>query len=135
MRGEFHYLFTFKPQIENKLMDIESIRSICQSFPGVTEDVKWGHDLVFSVGLKMFCVVGLDESPTSASFKVREDEFEELSGLPGFKPAPYVAKYKWVLIDDITRMKKSDWESYLRQSYELVKAKLPAKIQKSLDHN
>lgn len=35
-------------------MDIEVMRSICQSFPGVTEDVKWEHDLVFSVGLKMF---------------------------------------------------------------------------------
>lgn len=116
-------------------MDIESIRSICQSFPGVTEDVKWEHDLVFSVGLKMFCVVGLDENPTSASFKVKEEEFEELSGLPGFKPAPYVAKYKWVLINDITRMKKSDWELYLRQSYELVKAKLPARIRKELDDN
>lgn len=116
-------------------MDIEIIRSICQSFPGVTEDVKWGHDLVFSVGLKMFCVVGLDETPVSASFKVKDEEFEEMANRPGFKPAPYVAKYKWVLIDDVTRMKKSEWESFLEQSYELVKAKLPAKIRKGLDIN
>ena len=114
-------------------MDIETIRNICQNFPGVTEDVKWGHDLVFSVGLKMFCVVGLDETPVSASFKVKDEEFEEMAGRTGFKPAPYVAKYKWVLIDDITRMKKTDWEHYLNQSYELVKAKLPAKIRKGLD--
>lgn len=114
-------------------MDIEAIRSICQSFPGVTEDVKWEHDLVFSVGLKMFCVVGLDESPISASFKVKDEEFEEIAGRPGFKPAPYVAKYKWVLIDDISRMTRKDWEHYIHQSYELVKAKLPAKLRKQLE--
>lgn len=114
-------------------MDIETIRSICQSFPGVTEDVKWEHDLVFSVGLKMFCVVGLDETPVSASFKVKDEEFEEIASRPGFKPAPYVAKYKWVLIDDISRMSRQDWEHYIRQSYELVKAKLPAKLRKQLE--
>lgn len=116
-------------------MNIETIRSICQKFPGVTEDVKWGHDLVFSVGLKMFCVVGLDETPVSASFKVKDEEFEEMANRPGFKPAPYVAKYKWVLIDDVVRMKRSEWEFYLEQSYELVKAKLPAKIRKGLENN
>lgn len=114
-------------------MDIETIRSICQNFPGVTEDVKWGHDLVFSVGLKMFCVIGLEETPVSASFKVKDEEFEEMAARTGFKPAPYVAKYKWVLIDDIKRMKKTDWEHYLGQSYELVKAKLPAKVRKELE--
>lgn len=116
-------------------MDIETMRSICQAFPGVTEDVKWEHDLVFSVGLKMFCVIGLDENPVSASFKVKDEEFEELSNRPGFKPAPYVARYKWVLLEDISLLKKSALETYIKQSYELVKAKLPAKIRKELDTN
>lgn len=113
-------------------MDIEVIRSICRSFPKVTEDIKWGHDLVFSIGEKMFCVVGLDETPTSASFKVKDEEFEEMSNRSGFKPAPYVARYKWVLIEDITLMKQTDWETYLRGSYEMVKEKLPAKLKKQL---
>jgi hypothetical protein len=34
---------------------------------------------VFSVGGKMFCVAGLNQVPVSASFKVRDDEFEEMS--------------------------------------------------------
>ena len=113
-------------------MNIENIQAICRKLPGVTEDIKWGHDLVFSVGLKMFCVVGLDESPTSATFKVSDEEFEEMSQWPGFKPAPYLAKYKWVLIEDITLMKKKDWEKYIKQSHELVSSKLPAKLKKQL---
>jgi len=114
-------------------MNLEDIRSICTAFPSVTEDIKWGHDLVFSIGGKMFCVAGLDESPTSASFKVTDEEFDEISQRDGFRPAPYVAKYKWVLAEDINVMKKADWEKYLSQSYELVKAKLPPKIRKQLE--
>lgn len=113
-------------------MNTEEIQNICRQLPAVTEDIKWGHDLVFSVGEKMFCVVGLDQSPTTASFKVTDDEFEEISNWPGFKPAPYVARYKWVWIEDVTKMKKADWEKYLHQSYELVKNKLPLKIRKQL---
>ena len=113
-------------------MNVEDIRTICQSLKSVTEDIKWGHDLVFSIGGKMFCVAGLDESPTSASFKVKEEEFDEMSNRNGFKPAPYVAKYKWVWIEDINKMKKADWKKYLEQSYELVKNKLPAKLRKQL---
>ena len=80
----------------------------------------------------MFCVAGLDQSPTTASFKVRDEEFDEMCSREGFKPAPYVAKYKWVWIEDINKMKKTDWKKYLEQSYELVKNKLPAKLKKQL---
>jgi predicted DNA-binding protein (MmcQ/YjbR family) len=113
-------------------MSIEEIQNICRQLPGVTEDIKWEHDLVFSVGEKMFCVVGLDQSPTTASFKVRDEEFEEICNRPGFKPAPYVAKYKWVWIEDINKMKKADWKKYLQQSHELVKNKLSLKLRKRL---
>jgi predicted DNA-binding protein (MmcQ/YjbR family) len=113
-------------------MNIEDLQEICRTMPHVTEDVKWGHDLVFSISGKMFCVAGLDQSPTTASFKVTDEEFDEMSNCPGFKPAPYVAKYKWVYIDDINKMKTTEWKKYLKQSYELVKEKLAPKIKKQL---
>jgi len=113
-------------------MNVEDLQTICRQMPGITEDIKWGHDLVFSIGGKMFCVVELDQSPASASFKVKDEEFEDISNWPGFKPAPYVAKYKWVLIDDITKIKKADWEKYIQQSYNLVKDKLSSKLKKRL---
>ena len=28
--------------------------AFCRSLPGATEDIKWEHDLIFSVGGKMF---------------------------------------------------------------------------------
>ena len=113
-------------------MTTEDIQAICKKLPAVTEDIKWGHDLVFSIGAKMFCVVGLDQLPTSASFKVRDEDFDEICSREGFKPAPYVAKYKWVWTDDITRMNKKEWGKNIRKSYELVIDKLPPKIKKQL---
>jgi len=113
-------------------MNVENLQSICKKLKAVTEDVKWGNDLVFSVGGKMFCVVGLEQSPATASFKVKDEEFDEMCSRDGFKPAPYMAKYKWVWMDNINRLNKKEWEQFTRQSYDLVKAKLPQKIRKQL---
>jgi predicted DNA-binding protein (MmcQ/YjbR family) len=118
-------------QIKSK-MNIEDMQNICKELPSVTEDIKWGNDLVFSIGGKMFCVIGLNQSPVSASFKVTDDEFDEMSSRNGFRPAPYVARYKWVLADDIRLMNRNDWKKYLQQSYNLVKDKLPLKTRKEL---
>jgi predicted DNA-binding protein (MmcQ/YjbR family) len=110
-------------------MDIETLRNLCRSLPAVTEDVKWGHDLCFSVAGKMFCVAAL-EGPLTASFKVRDEEFDELSNSPGMRPAPYVARYKWVLVEDVNKLSRKQWEHYVRQSYDLIRAKLPKKLAK-----
>ena len=112
-------------------MEIESLRKFCLSLPAVTEDVKWGHDLCFSVGGKMFCVAGL-ETPFKCSFKVKEEEFEELSVRDGFMPAAYMARNKWVTVTNPARVNKKEWEYYIRQSYELVKAGLTKKLRAEL---
>ena len=86
-------------------MNIETLRELCRALPAVTEDVKWGHDLCFSVADKMFCVAALD-GPLTVSFKVKDEEFDELSSTPGFSPAPYVARYKWVLVEDVNKLSR-----------------------------
>ncbi len=113
-------------------MDLEELRELCLSYTYATEDVKWKKDLCFCIGGKMFCVAGLDQTPTAASFKVRDDEFDAMSSRDGFQLAPYVARYKWVMIDDIRKMSRKEWALYTRQSYELVKGKLPKKVLKNL---
>jgi predicted DNA-binding protein (MmcQ/YjbR family) len=111
------------------MMNIETIREFCQALPAVTEDVKWGHDLCFSIAGKMFCVAALD-GPLTVSFKVRDDEFDELANSPGMRPAPYVARYKWVLVEDVNVLSRKEWAHYIKQSYDLVRAKLPKKLAK-----
>jgi predicted DNA-binding protein (MmcQ/YjbR family) len=112
-------------------MDVEALRKFCNSLPHVTEDIKWGHDLCFSIGEKMFCVTGIDP-PFSTSFKVKDEEFDEMCSRPGIEPAPYVARYKWVLVTGAGSLDMKEWQHYIKQSYELVKSKLPKKIQNQL---
>lgn len=108
-------------------MNIDRLRDFCRALPAVTEDIKWGHDLCFSVANKMFCVASL-EGPLSVSFKVKDDEFDELSSSQGIRPAPYVARYKWVLVEEMNSLNRKEWEHYIKQSYDLVRAKLPKKV-------
>ena len=112
-------------------MDIEILRSICLSFPAVTEEVKWGNDICFCVGEKMFCVTSL-EPPHKFSFKVTDAEFDELAGSEGFIPAPYLARARWVLVTDSSKLSRKDLKKYLQQSYDLIKAKIPKKQRKDL---
>lgn len=112
-------------------MNIEMIRELCLSFPGVTEDVKWGNNLVFSVAEKMFCLADL-EIPLRVSFKTEPDEFVRLTGTPEIIQAPYFAKNMWVCVLESERFTHDEWQHYLRQSYELVKSKLPKKVRESL---
>ena len=112
-------------------MDIEILRSVCLSFPIVTEDVKWETNLCFCVGGKIFCIANL-EPPHTFSFKVTDAEFDELSGSDGFKPAPYLARAKWVLVTDSSKLSRKDLKKYLQQSYDLIKSKIPKKQRKDL---
>ncbi|MCD6019043.1 MAG: hypothetical protein K0S53_2164 [Bacteroidetes bacterium] len=113
-------------------MTIEELQTICKKFKGMTEDIKWEDHLCFNVGDKMFLVTAPDAVPNSASFKVSDEEFDELSQQEGFMPAPYLARYKWVHLDDINRLSKKQWEHYAGQSYKLIASKLPAKIKKQI---
>ena len=112
-------------------MNVETLREFCNSLPSVTEDIKWQMDLCFLIADKMFCVTGLD-GPFTVSFKVRDEEFQEMSERPGIMPAPYVARYKWVLVEGGNTLTEKEWEHYIRQSYELIKAKLPRKTARAL---
>ena len=112
-------------------MNTETLRTICLQLPQVKEEIKWGNDLVFTIGEKMFCVTSFDE-PFKASFKVPDEAFEELCNREGFLPAPYMARAKWVMVNNEAGLSKAEWETFVRQSYELVKAKLTKKLRQEL---
>ncbi|CAN5275462.1 MmcQ/YjbR family DNA-binding protein [soil metagenome] len=113
-------------------MHHEQLRELCLSFKGVTEDIKWGNDLCFLIGEKMFCVTWLD-GPFQASLKVTDEEFEELTARTDIIPAAYLARYKWIQVKNAGALSAKDWERLICQSYELVKSGLTKKKQKEID--
>ena len=106
-------------------MTLETLRQICRSLPEVTEDVKWGGDLCFSVGKKMFTVVNLDP-PHQVAFKCTPEMFGELVERDGIIPAPYMARNMWVQEQALGQtLDRGELAALVKTSYQLVAAKLP----------
>ena len=112
-------------------MNIEQLRKYCLSFPGSTEDIKWGADLCFCVGAKTFCVTGAD-SMSGMSLKCTPEKFEELIERAGIDPAAYVGRYKWIHISNLDAVTPAELKDLIKTSYRLVFDKLPPKIKKSI---
>lgn len=114
-------------------MNLEKIREYCLSLPHVTEEVLWQKDLVFKIGGKMFAVIGLDAGPASQfSFKCTPEEFAELTERNGIIPAPYAARYHWVAVEKPGSLSQAEIKRLIKDSYEMVKGKLPKKTQSLL---
>ena len=113
-------------------MNIEQLRKFCLAFPGATEDIKWGADLCFSVGGKMFTVTSADSSEGGVSLKTTPEKFAELTERPGIIPAHYVARYHWITIEDLKAVSKTELKDLIRESYQMVFDKLPAKAKKGI---
>ncbi len=113
-------------------MDIDALRRLCLSFPGTTEQVQWGSDLLFKVCGKMFAVTPLEPAPVWLSLKVTPENFVELTERPGIIPAPYLARASWIAIESPTILPTPELASLLRGSYEIVVAKLSRKARESL---
>lgn len=111
----------------------ERQRALAATLPAATQDVKWGADLVFSVGGRMFCVFLLhDGVAATCSFKVDDERFLELTGLPGVIPAPYLARAKWVQAKAGHALTATDLDALVRRSHALVAGSLTKKRQREL---
>jgi predicted DNA-binding protein (MmcQ/YjbR family) len=103
----------------------------CRSLPHATEDIKWGKDLVFSVGGKMFAVFDAEEKK-QFSFKATPENFDLLTQTEGVIPAPYAARFHWVAITRADALPHDMLKVLMCESYHLVADKLPAKVRKQL---
>jgi predicted DNA-binding protein (MmcQ/YjbR family) len=113
-------------------MDVDWLRALCLSFPGATEQIQWGYDLLFKVGGKMFAITPLEPAPVCLSFKASPENFAELTERPNIIPAPYLARAQWVALQTRDALGREELARLLRGSYEMIAAKLPKKMRESL---
>ncbi len=79
--------------------DVDWIRKLCLSFPDVTEDMPWDDDLCFKVRGKIFTGMVLSDGRfPRITLKCAPETFHELLEIEGISPAPYVGRYKWVML-------------------------------------
>jgi predicted DNA-binding protein (MmcQ/YjbR family) len=113
-------------------MNVDWLRELCLSFPGTTEQIQWGCDLLFKVGGKMFAVTPLEPAPVCLSFKASPEKFADLTERPNIIPAPYLARAQWVALETWDALPQGELAALLRESYEMIAAKLPKKVRESL---
>ena len=114
-------------------MTPRQIDKFCASLPAATRIVQWEGVAVFKVGGKMFCLIApADHSIGHISFKSAPEHYEALSRSPGFRPAPYLARAKWVSVDDPSALTAPEMKAYLRRAHAVIAAALPRKKQREL---
>jgi predicted DNA-binding protein (MmcQ/YjbR family) len=114
-------------------MTPRQIDKFCAGLPAATRIVQWEGVVVFKVGGKMFCLIAPDDhSMGRISFKSAAEHYEALSRAPGFSPAPYLARAKWVSVDDPEALTDTEMKAYIRRAHAVIAAALPRKKQKEL---
>jgi predicted DNA-binding protein (MmcQ/YjbR family) len=104
-------------------MNVDEIRQFCLAFPQATEKLQWGDDLCFKIRGKIFVIVSLDHR--KLCFKCAPDTFAELIEREEIRPAPYVGRYNWVLVEQLDALHNNEVKDLIRQSYEMAEAKAP----------
>jgi predicted DNA-binding protein (MmcQ/YjbR family) len=105
------------------LNNVDSIRAYCLSFANATEKLQWEDNLCFKITGKIFAMLGLDDP--RLCFKCTPETFAELIEREDIRPAPYVGRYKWVMLDRLDAVGDSELEGLIRQSYDMVASKAP----------
>jgi predicted DNA-binding protein (MmcQ/YjbR family) len=87
------------------------------------ENLQWEDELCFKVGGKIFTMLGLDSLPQRLCFKCTPETFAELCELEDVRPAPYVGRYSWVMLDRLDVLPDRQLRDLIEQSYRMVRSK------------
>ena len=104
-------------------MNVESVRNYCLKFSRAKETLQWGETLCFKVNGKIFATLSLASVPPTMCFKCTPETFAELCEQEGISPAPYVVRYKWVLLERLDVLRDEETQELIRYSYEMVMMK------------
>ena len=111
-------------------MDRAGIGRACLALPGVTLDHPFGdHHDAYRVGGKMFVMVG---EQGGVSFKVSDIAYEILTETGKARPAPYLARAKWVNLPDPEAWDDDELAEHFAIAHRIVAAKLTRKTRAEL---
>ena len=105
------------------------------SLPGVTLVHQWGDASVAKVGGKIFALLSGwgTNGEVALSFKCSELAFAMLPELSNVRPAPYLARAKWVQVLSGSPLTPHELCAYVREAHRLVATKLPKRVRAALE--
>ena len=106
----------------------------CLRLPAATKVVQWEGTSVFKVGGKMFALARgfVERSGGGFMFKTSNMAYAMLIEHGVARPAPYLARAKWVQLVANDALPDLELAAYLDQAHALVVAKLTRKARKEL---
>lgn len=111
-------------------MDRAGVGRVCLALPAATLDHPFGDDHdAYRIGGKMFCMVG---AMGGVSFKVSDIAYEVLTEEGRARPAPYLARNKWVNLPRIGDWPDDELAEHLAIAHSIVAATLTRKARAAL---
>ena len=115
-------------------MNIEQVREFCLSLPGSTEDMPYGPDwLVFRIQGKIFLHIWFEAPLPTIAVKLKPEVGEALrDSYNAITPAYHLNKTHWNDIWIESGFSDDQIQSWIMESYKLVKSSLPQNKQNEL---
>ena len=111
-------------------MDRAGVGKVCLALPAATLDHPFSeHHDAWRVGGKIFCMVG---ERGGISFKVSDIAYEVLTESGHARPAPYMARNKWVNLPRIDDWPDGELADHLAIAHGIVAGKLTKKARREL---
>lgn len=102
-------------------MTPDGFEAAALALPATTKVVQWGGARVYKVGGRIFAIAGLGGA---ISLKVTDLAYEVLVETGQARPAPYLARARWVAFDDIESLDEREVADWLNTAHALVAARL-----------
>jgi predicted DNA-binding protein (MmcQ/YjbR family) len=115
-------------------MRLKTFEAHCLRLPAATKVVQWEGTSVFKVGGKMFALGGgfVERLGGGFMFKASNMAYQLLIEQDVARPAPYLARAKWVQLVGNDALPDAELKAYLEQAHELIVGKLTRKSRKAL---
>jgi len=115
-------------------MDRDEFNAFCAALPATTNVIQWGNASVWKVGGKIFAISSIwgEDSHQKISFKCSDLSYQILCELDGVVPAPYLARAKWIQVQEVGALSDDDIRSYIEEAHTIIAGKLTKKLRTEL---
>ena len=107
-------------------MDVETVKELCSGYPNASSKLYGppSNVLVYYVAGKKFAYFKTSEPEQwRFSFRTSAERFLELTDVPGFKPARYLARFHWVTVVNVATVPDAELRELITSSYERALAR------------
>ena len=106
----------------------------CAGLKASTNVIQWGNASVWKVGGKIYAICSRwgEGDHQKIGFKCSDFSYMVLIEQEGIIPAPYLARAKWVQLNDNSAMSDEELRAYITQAHKIIAAKLTKAKQREL---